>query len=251
MATWPNNYRRQNSPYRNFGNHAFYFYTPKAGARLNLFLSDYIPKRTSVPDGYGILGTIVPPRTAGGMSAYNKSVAEILFSGNILNSGPVSGTGSITFSGDNKNLSLFTSLDGTSTILFTADGNELKLTIVVAGTGTFTLTGDGDALSMIVSLEGLGTITFSEGTTNLKGLLSLSGEWTPFTELSPENLAASVWNSVAADFNASGTMGEKLNAAGTAGDPWTTDLSGYNTADTAGKIVKQIKGNTDLIPATI
>lgn len=36
-------------------------------------------------------------------------------------------------------------------------------------------------------------------------------------------------------------MGEKLNGAGSAGDPWTTDLTGYNTADTAGKIVKQIK----------
>lgn len=46
-------------------------------------------------------------------------------------------------------------------------------------------------------------------------------------------------------------MGVKLNSAGTAGDPWITDLSGYITADTAGKIIKQIKSNADLIPATV
>lgn len=33
-------------------------------------------------------------------------------------------------------------------------------------------------------------------------------------------------------------MGNKLNGAGSAGDPWTTDLSSYNTAGTAGKRLK-------------
>lgn len=30
------------------------------------------------------------------------------------------------------------------------------------------------------------------------------------------------------------------NLAGTAGNPWITDLSAYNTANTAGKILKSI-----------
>jgi hypothetical protein len=45
----------------------------------------------------------------------------------------------------------------------------------------------------------------------------MAGEWTPFTELSPENLAREVWNAVAATYNAAGTMGAKLNTASSGG----------------------------------
>ena len=47
-----------------------------------------------------------------------------------------------------------------------------------------------------------------------------------------------VWNATAIDFNDSGSMGEKLNAAGTAGDPWTTSLAGYTTPGTAGHTIR-------------
>ena len=60
----------------------------------------------------------------------------------------------------------------------------------------------------------------------------MSAELTPFTTLSPENLAASVWNAVAASYNTSGTMGEKLNDAGSAANPWTEVIeSGYTAAE--------------------
>ena len=41
----------------------------------------------------------------------------------------------------------------------------------------------------------------------------MQGEWTPYTELSPENLARAVWDALATQFNDAGTMGNKLNAA--------------------------------------
>jgi len=49
-----------------------------------------------------------------------------------------------------------------------------------------------------------------------------------------DEIVAGVWNALAADYDTSGTMGQKLNAAGTAGDPWTADLTSY-AAGTAGK----------------
>jgi len=61
------------------------------------------------------------------------------------------------------------------------------------------------------------------------------------SEATVQQIVDAVWSALAAEYNVSGTMGEKLNGAGSAGDPWTTDLTPYNTADTAGKIVKQIK----------
>ena len=39
----------------------------------------------------------------------------------------------------------------------------------------------------------------------------------PFTELSPQGLAQAVWNSLATEYNTSGTMGKKLNTASSGG----------------------------------
>jgi len=41
----------------------------------------------------------------------------------------------------------------------------------------------------------------------------MTGEMTPFTELSPENLAKAVWSALASENNDIGTMGAKLNTA--------------------------------------
>lgn len=224
---YPNNYRSAVgwNQFRHFGLPTLYFYKGNFGSKRNLFLNDSIPETTSSPDGYAIGAVLVPPIKAGGMSSYSQGRITFAEGTSVLiKGGPVEGTGSFTLSGDSKNLSLTVGLDGTSTITFSGNGNVLKLTIGLNGTGTFTLSGDSNILSMIVPFEGLGTITFSEGTTNLKGLLSMTGEWTPFTDLSPENLANAVWESAATDHNSSGTMG---------------------------KIVRQIKTNADLIPAAL
>ena len=45
----------------------------------------------------------------------------------------------------------------------------------------------------------------------------MQGEWTPYTELSPENLARAVWDALATQFNDAGTMGNKLNTASSGG----------------------------------
>lgn len=153
------------------------------------------------------------------------------------------GLGSITLIGQLIVNATMTA-DGSGT--FSADiQGILQGTMTAAGSSstTFDL---GAILNTTMSSSGSGSMTMT-----ISGIGNMTMEITPFTTLSPENLAASVWNAVAADFNTSGTMGEKLNAAGTAGDPWTTDLTGYNTTDTAGKILKQIKTNSNLIPAAL
>ena len=145
-------------------------------------------------------------------------------------------------------LELIINISGTASGVGSQTGNlGAPLQIVGTAAGTCTVTGVRSALAYLISIA-LGQ---ASNNATLNAHANLSGDITPFTTLSPENLAASVWNAIASENNDSGTMGEKLNAAGTAGDPWTTDLSGYNTADTAGKIIKQIKSNADLIPATI
>ena len=60
------------------------------------------------------------------------------------------------------------------------------------------------------------------------------------------DIAQAVWGSVATQLNNTGTMGQKLNGAGNAGDPWTTDLATYTTNGTAGKLLKDAKNQAAL-----
>ena len=142
----------------------------------------------------------------------------------------------------NANLALILSavatLSGVGTLTAAITG-KLEASADLAGSGD--VTGALGALaSAVCSMIGTGTISSAD----MRAIANMSCDITPFTTLSPENLAAAVWNAIAADFNDSGTMGNKMNSAASAGDPWSTDLSSYNTAGTAGKVVKQIKSMT-------
>jgi hypothetical protein len=73
---------------------------------------------------------------------------------------------------------------------------------------------------------------------NLKGKLNIHATiYVNQSDATVEQLVAGVWGASAALYNVSGTMGQKLNSAGTAGDPWTADLSLY-ASGTAGKKLK-------------
>lgn len=67
---------------------------------------------------------------------------------------------------------------------------------------------------------------WASGTRTLTSLSALAAD-----------LAAAVWNAVASAFNTAGSMGEQLNAASSAGDPWATALPGAYAAGQAGQIV--------------
>jgi len=112
-----------------------------------------------------------------------------------------------------------------------------------------TLAGSGNIAGALGALAGavaqIGGSSAMSGSMTGKG--NMSADLTPFTELSPQALAAAVWGALAAQFNESGTMGEKLNGAGSAGDPWTTDLDGYITEGTAGKVLKDKLATDDFL----
>ena len=185
--------------------------TIKAGERLNR-TANFV-KTASIPEGYAPKATVVMPVKAGGMSG----TAHIAISGegNLLQGGPMVGEGSMSFTSDDASLGLIVSMSGDGTITFTTADAALALTMAMDGNGNITLTGSG-GLSMIVPFEGNGNITFT-GSADLKGNCTMQGEWTPYTELSPENLARAVWDALATQFNDAGTMGNKLNTAASGG----------------------------------
>ncbi|MCJ7831479.1 MAG: hypothetical protein MUP86_03035, partial [Dehalococcoidia bacterium] len=94
----------------------------------------------------------------------------------------------------------------------------------------------GTSLLSIEGRAGIGAIADLVGTS----AISLSGRLAPYamgwmkgTTLdvtSTEGIARALWSSVAATNNLPGTMGEKLNDAGSASNPWTEVLEGSDTA---------------------
>lgn len=186
------------------------------GDRLNRFVGEEYSPTASTPDGYG-MQAMVPPITAGSMAALRRVVEFSGDGANLLQGGPMEGSAPVASITADGGLSLVVSLDGTAAVVtLSGDGLVLSLTIGMDGTGSMTLTGSG-GLSMIVPFEGSGSVAALTGTSDLRGLLSMEGEWTPFTALSPEGLAAAVWGAVATANNDAGTMGEKLNLASAGG----------------------------------
>jgi hypothetical protein len=184
--------------------------------------------KSARPYGYLPPKCWILPRTAGGIASRGGLVhgtGALTASGalgrNIL--AALAGTGALTATGS-LIVSAVAALAGTGTVS-TADLLAiLQAQATLAGTSTATATASALGWAL-ATLAGTGTLTGVRYATG-----ALEAEITPFTTLSPENLAAAVWDAVAADNDATGTMGEKLNDAGSASNPWTEVIEGTYTA---------------------
>jgi len=150
----------------------------------------------------------------------------------------IAGAGDITVANLSLIIQLAASILGEATLSASLVG-KLEMASTIAGSGDLT-----SALSLIANvvteMSGSGTVEATAfGTADMSATFSSS------STLSPENLAAAVWNSVAAAFNTAGTMGNKLNSAASAGDPWGTALPGSYLSTEAGGILARIQELVD------
>lgn len=225
MALYPNGRYMTRSTYKGLG------VAPGLDARLkgkgdrfNRFVNASFARTASTPDGYDMKGS-VPPVRAGSMATL-RPVASLTGAASLLQGGPMAGGADVLTLAGAGNVSLVVGMEGAATVVSMAgDGLTLKLTIGLDGSGSISLTGDGNNLALIVPFEGIGSIASLSGTSDLRGLLSMSGEWTPFTELSPEGLARAVWGKIIeAGFSAEQII--KILAANAAGS--ASGLEGLN-----------------------
>lgn len=133
---------------------------------------------------------------------------------------PGSGSTSISFDVGPSQLELVVSATGSTSITITVTGSAAAV-LQAAGTADVTFTVGPATLGAESGVFGNTTITFVASATP-KALGNLEGAITPYTELSPQNLAAAVWQALAAEYNDSGTMGNKLNLAASGGVDYDT-----------------------------
>lgn len=116
----------------------------------------------------------------------------------------------------------------------------------LTGTQTFDLTGNitGALSGSVGSVTGNvgGNVTGSVGSVAAGGITasSIATDAIGAAEIAADaiaEIAAGVWDLTLSGHTSSGTTGEALNAAGAAGDPWTTALPGAYGSGSAGYIV--------------
>lgn len=190
-------------------------------------------KKTAYAVGYLPPYSWSLPQQAGGLSSHKNAQVTVSPSGAVAGGLPGSGSATITVT-TTATGGLIVSGSGSASITLSPAGTLIS---VAAGSGSATITLSGSALiGALAGLSGSSNITMSP-TAVITAIGYLSGLSTNETEFSADALARAVWDAIASDFNLPGTIGEKLNAAGTSGDPWTAALPGTYVDGTAGKIV--------------
>lgn len=206
------------------------------GIRGRTMSAAFPNQRIAYPIGYLHPYAIDMPIKPGGISTFNQ----------VIGTGALSGTGA---SGKNAAASLTGtgSLDATGKLVvaaaaaITATGAlsgsinaALLASANLSGSGSFTAS-IGALGGVTAALAGTGTLTAASYATG-----TLEADILPYTELSPQSLAAAVWDALATTYNATGSMGEKLNGAGSAGDPWGTAVPGAYADGTAGALMGKL-----------
>lgn len=209
---YPNGRHMTRSPGRHFGpGPGLDTAARNQGDRFNRFVRTDQARTATTPDGYG-MRTPFAPIKAGSMAGVGKITWSI--SGNVLAGGPMTGSGSVALT-PAGNLSLIASLTGSGAWSLTKGIAGLSGVVTLTGSGAMSINGQGN-LGATVPMSGSGSWSLT-GSGDVRMKLSMTGGWTPYTTLSPENLAANVWNAAAASFNEAGTMGSKLNTASSGG----------------------------------
>jgi hypothetical protein len=191
--------------------------------------------KSGVPDGYRAPYAWVLPKKAGGLSARNNLSGAGALSltmarglngaAGLTGAGSLSGTAALI-------VSLVAAVTGSGTITSASAIAFLNLAANLAGAGNITasIKAIGHALA---ALSGSGTATSTiRATGALTADIAVTGDL-----LNSANVGAAVWSAIATANNEAGTMGEKLNDAGSAGNPWATVIESGMTAEEILRVV--------------
>lgn len=171
-----------------------------------------------IPSGHLAPSSWNLPYKPGAMSSFTSCVVQFSISTPTLAAGRnIDGSTTVTFTVNPAAGQLIVSAVGSTSITFNLSA-QLAGALAASGSAAITVTVNNATLGAIVDAVGAALVSVTASATP-RATGNLSGNITPFTELSPQNLAAAVWGSLAVQYDSAGTMGELLNSAGAASDP--------------------------------
>lgn len=192
---------------------------------------EQMSRLSGVPSGHLSPSAWVLPQVGGGMSSHNFTSIAISGAASGAEGVNVSGSAALELTAEAIG-QLIASAIGSASFSIDATGS-IVATLGAPGSASFTLSATATATAL-GWMTGQSTASVTAALTSyatgaLSGTAYLAGESAPVT---PDNLAQAVWAAVASANNTAGTMGEKLNDAGSASNPWTEVIeSGYTAAE--------------------
>lgn len=211
------------------------------GRLLNRF--SHFSQLAATPYGYTPGSAIVPARKSGGISAaLAVSIAFSTTTPSLAEGRNLAGDTTFTFTVPSASLELVVSATGTATLTFSSTAT-LAGALEMAGSATFTFSSGTVTLGALAGLFGDGTIVFS-GAATPGAIGYLEGDITPFTTLSPENLALYILDTNDVETGLSVRQALRLIAAATGGK-----VSGAET--TTVTIRNAVADDADRIVATV
>jgi hypothetical protein len=192
------------------------------------------PEQDGMPEGYNP-GIMMPLRHEFMSSSLEAGIA-VTGQATGQTARPASGSATLSLS-SSATANLIVSGSGEASFQITATG---AIQSVASGSGSagISLSTTG-LLGAQAGLFGTGTISAS-ATGTLQAIGYMSGLSSNETQFSETVLAQAVWTAQSASYNQPGSMGEKLNDASAAGNPWSADLSANNTPGTFGALVQKL-----------
>lgn len=162
-------------------------------------------------------------------------------------------------SSQSNGINIVSTIAGSGVISNAALALVTSMIAAIAGSGALTgsmvgtvqfaadLAGSGDITGALNMLSGMVANLAGQGliSSDLKGKLFMEADiFVNEGQATVNSIVDGVWEANAVDHNNSGTMGEKLNGAGSAGNPWT-DTADYGPG-TKGKMLKDAADSAEL-----
>lgn len=194
----------------------------KSGSRKNMFVpvdGDGVSSYSAIPSGYYPPYTIQMAIVAGEMASRNitqgtGSVSNANMGGAVDISASIFGVGDFINADMGLIVSAVATILGSGTITQANMNAVANMQATIQGSGSLTIASIEAIGNMVSTILGSGTVTQAQMNAlgNMVATIQIGEQGT----LTPEGLARSLWNSVAAEYVTPGTMGKKLNDAGSA-----------------------------------
>ena len=199
-------------------------------------------KTAARPRGYYPSGAFALPGKAGELSTWASGVGTI--SATILAvkraTASVTGSGTVSSAAATRIVQMLAALVGSGAVSSANIKAFLQAVAALTGSGSVSSASLKGAGALLAALAGAGTLSPTlTGVGELDADLTASGG-----ALTTANVGAAVWAAIAASNNDPGTMGEKLNDAGSASNPWTEVIeSGFTAAEILKLIAAAVQGD--------
>lgn len=214
------------------------------GAKRNIFAGDAdIDHKSSIPSGARHPVAWQMPQKAGGLSSRNAANITISQTAFAVMGLPANASATITLNVSDATGGLIVSGSGSATVSLSLTGTILSIASG-SGSATVSLTAPDATIGALAGMSGATNFTITP-TALISAIGYMAGLSTNETEFSAAALANAVWTASASAYNDTGTMGEKLNDAGSAGNPWASLLAANNDPATFGKLIQDMQTLVD------